>query len=77
MAQIRVSLEQTAREFVLRHKEYGYASNSAIINDAVKYFQTFLHEKALIESADLYQEVYESDSDLQELTDDAAGLCLE
>jgi hypothetical protein len=33
--------------------------------------------EALIKSAELYQEVYNDDVDLQKLTDDAASLCLE
>jgi len=36
-----------------------------------------LKAEALIKSAELYQEVYNDDVDLQELTDDAASSCLE
>jgi hypothetical protein len=36
-----------------------------------------LKAEALIKSAELYQEVYNEDLDLQELSDDAASSCLE
>ncbi|WP_019508273.1 hypothetical protein [Pleurocapsa sp. PCC 7319] len=36
-----------------------------------------LLEEEIRKSSELYQEVYQSDRELQELTDDAASLCLE
>jgi hypothetical protein len=48
-----------------------------LVNEAVSAFRKQLREKAIAESAELYQKIYEQDEELRELTNDAAGLCLE
>ena len=77
MPQIKVSIEAANIEFLGNYKQYGYANRSALVNAAVLRFRRELERQKLIESAKLYQEIYETDSQLQELTDDAAGLCLD
>ena len=77
MTQIKVSLNDSNADFVSRYRDYGYSSKSAIVADAVSRLREELNRKALLESAELYQEVYQNDIELQKLTDVAAGLCLE
>lgn len=77
MPQIKISLDDDNADFVSNFREYGYASKSAIVDDAVRRLHQDLRNKALLESAELYQQIYQSDLGLQELTDSAAGSCLE
>ena len=77
MPQIKISLDDDNADFVSNFRDYGYTSKSAIVDDAVKRLYRELRNKALLESAELYQQVYERDLELQELTDSAANLCLE
>ena len=77
MPQIKISLDNKNADFVSNFCRYGYTSKSAIVDDAVGRLHRELMNQALLESAELYQQVYESDSELQELTDSAASSCLE
>jgi hypothetical protein len=77
MPQIKISLDETNADFVSNYQAFGYSSKSAIVADAVSRLNKILKEEALVKSAELYQEVYDNDADLQELTDDAASSCLE
>ena len=77
MPQIKISLDDASIDFVSNFQDYGYGSKSAMVDDAVRRLRQELSEKALLESAELYQQVYQSDLDLQELTDSAASSCLE
>lgn len=77
MPQIKISLDKTNIDFISNYQAYGYPSKSAIVDAAVSSLKKSLERQQLIESAALYQEVYDNDSELQELTDDAAGSCLD
>ncbi len=77
MPQIKIVLNETETNFIENYSRYGFKSKTALVNEAVSAYRKQLREKAIAESADLYQEIYESDQELQELTDNAAGLCLE
>ena len=77
MPQVKISLDDASIDFVNNFSDYGYASKSAIVADAVKRLNQELNNKALLESAELYQQIYQSDLELQELTDSAASSCLE
>ena len=77
MPQIKISLGEKNLNFVSQHQEHGYSSKSAIIEAAVTEFEQKLKTQKILESAQLYNEIYAEDLDLQELTDDAAGLCLD
>ncbi|WP_036479252.1 hypothetical protein [Myxosarcina sp. GI1] len=77
MPQIKVSLNDNNLDFVNKFRDYGYSSKSAIVDDAVRKLHEKLRKEILLESTELYQEIYQSNLELQELTDDAASLCLE
>lgn len=76
MPQLKISLDDDNADFVSNFRDYGYTSKSAIVDDAVRRLYRELRNKALLESAELYQQVYERDLELQELTDSAAS-CLD
>jgi len=77
MPQIKISLDPENINFISQHSNYGYSSKSALIEDAVANLKRNLETQKLIESAELYQDIYDNDPELQELTDDAASLCQE
>ena len=77
MPQVKISLGKENLNFISQHRKHGYASKSAIVEAALLEFEQKLKSQRILESAQLYDEVYDQDSDLQELTDDAASLCLE
>ena len=71
--QIKISLDDVNLDFVSNLRQYGYSIKSAIVDDAVRRLHRELNNKALLESAELYQQIYQSDSDLQKLIDSAAS----
>jgi translation initiation factor 2B subunit (eIF-2B alpha/beta/delta family) len=77
MPQIKVVLKDAEFDFVENHLSYGFKSKTELVNKAISAFRKQLREKAIAESAELYQEIYEQDEELRELTNDAASLCLE
>ncbi|MDJ0687974.1 MAG: ribbon-helix-helix domain-containing protein [Xenococcaceae cyanobacterium MO_188.B32] len=77
MPQVKVTLEGKAIEFIDNHKKYGYSSRTELVRDAIALLQQQLEQKELEESARIYQQIYEEDTELQELTDGAATEWLE
>ncbi len=77
MPQVKVTLEGKAISFIDNHQKYGYSSRTELVRDAITRLQQELEQKELEESARIYQEIYEEDIELQELTDGAATEWLE
>lgn len=72
MPQVKVTLEESAIKFIDDHKKYGYSSKTELVREAIALLKQQLEHKELEESAQLYQEIYETDTELQELTDGAS-----
>jgi hypothetical protein len=77
MPQIKIVLKDAEFNFVENYLNYGFKSKTELVNEAVSAFKKQLRSQAIAQSAELYQEVYEQDEELRELTNDAAFLCLE
>ena len=77
MPQIKVVLKDAEFDFVENYLNYGFKSKTELVNKAVAAFRKQLRDRAITESAELYQQIYEEDAELRELTNDAAGLCLD
>jgi hypothetical protein len=71
MYQAKVRLTEPLVEFLADYKAYGFKDKSAMVRTALVQFKRELERQDLIESADLYAELYESDSELQELAEAA------
>lgn len=71
MQQVRFNLTPQMVEFLCSYKHYGFDNKSAMIQTALIRLKEKLESENLRQSADLYAEVYEEDSDLQELTETA------
>ncbi|WP_204105033.1 MULTISPECIES: hypothetical protein [Spirulina sp. CCY15215] len=61
-------LDDLTIQFLERCQEYGYQDPSEVVRIALTKFKLALSADKLQESANLYAEVYESDRELQELT---------
>lgn len=65
-AKINFDIEQWT--FLCRCKDFGFADKSALVNRAIDEFKQKLACQRLIESAQLYVEVYDADEELRGLT---------
>lgn len=71
MQQIKVSLEAQQVEFVNRFHDFGYKDKSALVRAAIQFLAKEFKHAQLVESADLYAELYDVDDELSELTETA------
>ena len=67
MMQTNVKIEETQAEFLNHYSQYGFKDKNELVREALNRLKNDLEEKSLIESAELYAEIYENDVDLQEL----------
>lgn len=65
-------LDDSAIKFIERCQEYGFQDPSEVVRTALQKLQIALEADNLLSSANLYAEIYESDPELQDLTE--AGL---
>lgn len=63
-----LKIEQSQLDFLLDYQRYGFTDSSQMLAIALSRLQSELESQQLIESADLYAEVYKEDQDLQNLT---------
>ena len=77
MPQIKIVLDEEELKFVEAHSKYGFKSKTALVNEAVSLFRKKLKNEEIARSAEIYAEIYAEDTELKELTDDAASLCLD
>ena len=71
MYQTKVSLTESLADFLADYKTYGFKDRSTMVRTALARFKRELETQTLRESAALYAELYESDSEMQELTEAA------
>jgi metal-responsive CopG/Arc/MetJ family transcriptional regulator len=69
--QAKISLTETLAEFLAEYKTYGFKDKSTMVRTALDRLKRELETQNLKESAALYAEIYESDSELQDLTEAA------
>ena len=73
MQQAKFSLTLSLLEFLNNYRFYGFKDKSSMVRAALLRMQEELELQSLRQSADLYAEIYEEDSELQELTDVATA----
>ncbi|MDJ0727937.1 MAG: hypothetical protein QNJ38_22780 [Prochloraceae cyanobacterium] len=71
MIQAKFSLESTQIEFLNEFKNYGFKDKSEMVRAAILKLKQELELKTLIDSAEIYTELYSNDEELQELTGSA------
>lgn len=67
--EVKLNLQESQLKFLNGYKDYGFESQSAMIQSALERLKQELEEQELEESAKLYAEVYAEDMELQELTE--------
>ena len=71
MMQTEVKIEDAQIDFLNHYSQYGFKDKNELVREALNRLKNDLEEKSLIESAELYAEIYENDADMQELTESA------
>ena len=71
MIQTNVKIETAQAEFLKHHSDYGFQDENELVREALNRLKDELEKKSLTESAKLYAEIYEEDSELRELTESA------
>ena len=69
--QTEVKIEETQAEFLNHYSQYGFKDRNELVREALDRLKKDLEEKSLIESAELYAEIYENEADLRNLTESA------
>ncbi|MBF0395650.1 MAG: hypothetical protein HQK78_02670 [Desulfobacterales bacterium] len=73
MQHARFNLTSQIIEFLCNYKLYGFNDKSSMVRAALLRLKEELELKNIRQSAELYAEIYEEDSDLHELTESAVA----
>ncbi|MFM2303196.1 MAG: hypothetical protein RLZZ135_603 [Cyanobacteriota bacterium] len=73
MIQVKFTLEQSHIDFLEQFKERGFKDKSSIVRMAIEKLHQELEQQELVESAELYAQLYAEDTELRQLTDLAIG----
>jgi len=71
--QAKFSFDEEQASFLNNYRDYGYKDKSSMVREALQRMKKELELKQLERSADLYAEIYASDSDLQEWTESSVS----
>ncbi len=71
MIQSKFSLADKQTRFLAQRKQYGFKDKSEVVRTALDHLHAKLAQQSLSESAEIYAEVYEKESETQEWTDAA------
>ncbi|MBT9586548.1 hypothetical protein IV102_24605 [bacterium] len=72
MNQIKLTLSDPLLEFLGRHRTYGFRDRSELVRTALARYQKDLEQRELEESAQLYSELYEPDSESHHWVEDSS-----
>jgi hypothetical protein len=73
MQQAKFSLTPPLIEFLNHYKQYGFKDKSSMVQAALFQLKKDFEQENLKQSAQLYAEVYEEETELQELTEAATA----
>ena len=72
MLQAKFSVDEAQARFLRNYRAYGFKDKSSMLRAAINHFKKEFERKRLMESADLYSEIYSENEGLKELTETAA-----
>lgn len=72
MHQAKFSLTPSLIEFLNHYKQFGFKDKSSMVQAALLELKKEFEQQNLKQSANWYAEIYEADTELQELTEVAA-----
>lgn len=64
-----ITIDDKQVDFLNKFSQYGFKKQEDLVSEALEPLRRDLEQKSLEDSADLYAEIYDEDSDLQELTE--------
>ena len=73
MIQAKFSLEESHIQFLEQCKRYGFKDKSEVVRTALDHLCAELVQQCLRESAEIYPEIYEKDSETWEWTEAAVS----
>ena len=71
MHQVKISVSEKQIALLNKHNSYGFKDKSSLVRKALDNYIKELELQKLKQSADLYNEIYNQDSELKDLTDSA------
>ena len=71
MQQAKFSLTPPLVEFLSHYQTYGFRDKSEMVRNALLRLREEMELQSLRDSADLYEEIYQGDAELRELTEAA------
>jgi Arc/MetJ-type ribon-helix-helix transcriptional regulator len=71
MIQTKFTLDESQEKFLQLFKHYGFKDRSAVVRVALDRLQREMELEELRQSAAIYAELYETDQELQTLTESA------
>ncbi len=71
MQQTKISFEEKHIKILNNYRKYGFKNKSSLVRAAVDNFIKLLEKQKLVNSAKLYAEIFEEDSELRDLTNSA------
>ena len=71
MQQATFSVTESQIEFIKQYSRFGFKDKSSMVSAALDELRKKFEYQNLIESADLYAEIYKKNDDIQELTNSA------
>ena len=69
--QAKISLTPPLVEFLSQYEIYGFRDKSEMVRNALQRLREEMELQSLRDSADLYEEIYQGDAELRELTEAA------
>ncbi len=66
-----IAIDENQIEFVKHYSQYGFKSEDELINEALDRLRSEFEHDSLLESAELYADIYETDEELRMLTETA------
>jgi len=71
MTQAKISFDENQIKFLNKYQELGFKDKSSLVRSAIEEYKKFLEKQKLIKSAGLYNEIYNDDPELKDLTSQA------
>lgn len=64
-----ITIDEKQADFLENFSKYGFKKQEDLVNEALERLRQDLEQEDLVESANLYAEIYSEDEDLRELTE--------
>jgi len=71
MQQVKISFNEKQIEFLSKFYSLGFKDKSSLVRKAIEHFKKEIEIQRLKRPADLYCEIFDEDSELQDLTNSA------